>query len=208
MPSFFSLRTLRASLLALALGASALPSRADPGPDAAQAASEAGYAVVIGGALAGDNDAVWSKLVELAGGPGARFVVLATASGNPERSAAWVIENLRRRGAVAEHIPVAPLIDGIDLEREVANPKWIESVRAARGVYFSGGWQERIVDTLAPGGRPTPLLEAIREVQRSGGVVAGSSAGAAIMRASGSSATRCSPTSTSCAVGASADCCR
>jgi cyanophycinase len=183
MPSFFSLRTLRASLLALALGASALPSRADPGPDAAQAASEAGYAVVIGGALAGDNDAVWSKLVELAGGPGARFVVLATASGNPERSAAWVIENLRRRGAVAEHIPVAPLIDGIDLEREVANPKWIESVRAARGVYFSGGWQERIVDTLAPGGRPTPLLEAIREVQRSGGVVAGSSAGAAIMSA-------------------------
>jgi cyanophycinase len=177
------LRAARVFLAAIVLGAIARPASAEPAPGTDAASGEAGYAVVIGGALTGDNDAVWSRLVELAGGPGSRFVVFATASGNPERSAAWVIENLRRRGAVAEHIPVAPRIDGIDLAREVANPKWIEKVRAAHGVYFSGGWQERIVDTLAPGGRPTPLLEAVREVYRSGGVVAGSSAGAAIMSA-------------------------
>ncbi len=141
----------------------------------------AGYAVVIGGALTADNDAVWSKLVQLAGGEGARFVVFATASNNPERSAARIIANLRRHGAVAEHVAVAPRIDGIDVAREVANPKWIELVRGARGVYFAGGAQERIVDTLMPGGKVTPLLQAVWDVYRSGGVVAGSSAGAAIM---------------------------
>ena len=150
-------------------------------PAADTAPEPAGYAVVIGGALASDNDAIWSRLVQLAGGPGARYVVFATAAGNPERSADRIMENLRRRGAVVEHVAVAPQIAGIDLAREVANPKWIEMVRRARGIYFAGGWQERIVDTLMPGGRTTPLLEAVWEVYRSGGVVAGTSAGAAVM---------------------------
>jgi cyanophycinase len=141
----------------------------------------AGYAVVIGGALTADNDAVWSRLVQLAGGEGARFVVFATASNNPERSAARIIANLRSHGAAAEHVAVAPRIEGTDLAREVENPKWIDLVRGARGVYFAGGAQERIVDTLMPGGKVTPLLQAVWDVYRSGGVVAGSSAGAAIM---------------------------
>jgi cyanophycinase len=143
----------------------------------------AGYAVVIGGALKSDNDAVWSRLVQLAGGPGARYVVFATASGNPERSATRIIANLRRHGAVAEHVAVAPRLPGIDVAREVENPKWIELVRGARGVYFAGGAQERIIDTLMPDGRVTPLLQAVWDVYRSGGVVAGSSAGAAVMSA-------------------------
>ena len=103
--------------------------------------------------------------------------------GNPERSAARIIANLRSHGAVAEHVAVAPLLPGIDVAREVENPKWIELVRGARGVYFAGGAQERIVDTLMPGGKVTPLLQAVWDVYRSGGVVAGSSAGAAIMSA-------------------------
>ncbi len=86
----------------------------------------AGYVVVIGGALTADNDAVWSRLVQLAGGPGARYVVFATASGNPERSAGRIIANLRRHGAVAEHVAVAPMLPGVDVTREVENPKWIE----------------------------------------------------------------------------------
>lgn len=138
-------------------------------------------AVPIGGALKFDNDAVWSRLVELAGGKGARYVVFATAAGNPAKSAARIVETLQRHGAVAEHIPVAPRIKGIDLESAVRDPQWIDKVRAARGVFFSGGAQERIVDTLMPQGRPTPLLEAIREVYARGGVVAGTSAGAAMM---------------------------
>jgi len=169
------LALLTSPCAALAQAATAAPEETATGPT--------GYAVVIGGALTQDNDAVWSRLVQLAGGPGARYAVFATASQSPERSAARIIDNLRRHGALAEHVAVAPRIDGIDVAREVENPKWIEIVRNARGVFFAGGAQERIVDTLMPGGRVTPLLRAIWDVYGSGGVVAGSSAGAAIMGA-------------------------
>lgn len=141
----------------------------------------AGYAVPIGGALKYDNDAVWGRLVELAGGPGARFVVLATAAGNPERSARQIVDALTRRGAVAEALPVSARLVGVDVSRAVQDPALIAKVRAANGVFFSGGAQERIVDALAPGGVESPLLSEIRQLQQRGGVVAGTSAGAAIM---------------------------
>jgi cyanophycinase len=141
----------------------------------------AGHVVAIGGALRYDNDPVWSRIVALAGGEGSRFVVLATAAANPEQSAARVIEALQRHGASAVHVAVAPRIAGIDVAQAVRDPHWLERVGAATGVYFTGGAQERIVDTLQPGGRATPLLEAIREVHRRGGVIAGTSAGAATL---------------------------
>ena len=42
-----------------------------------------GYAVPIGGALKADNEEVWQRIVQLAGGKGARFVVFGTASEDP-----------------------------------------------------------------------------------------------------------------------------
>lgn len=140
-----------------------------------------GIAVPIGGALRLDNEAVWQRLVDLAGGKGARFVVFPTAASDPDKAGAQIAQALQQHGAVAEVIRVAPKLGGIDLAAAVQDPKWLDQVRAAQGVYFAGGAQERIVDTLQPGGKPTPLLEAVWSVYRKGGVVAGSSAGAAIM---------------------------
>ncbi|MEE8616810.1 MAG: cyanophycinase [Roseateles sp.] len=142
-----------------------------------------GYAIPIGGALKADNDEVWQRVVQLAGGKGARFVVFATASEDPEASAKQVVELLQRRGAVAEALPVAPKFQWVDLNKVVRDPALIAKVKAARGVFFTGGAQERIVDVLQPGGQSTPMLDAIWEVYRKGGVVAGTSAGAAIMSA-------------------------
>ena len=48
-------------------------------------------------------------------------------------------------------------------------------------VYFTGGDQAKIVAALAPRGRETPALAAIRAAQAAGGLVSGSSAGAAMM---------------------------
>ena len=79
--------------------------------------SATGPAMVIGGALRDDNSAVWSRLVDLAGGPGARFVVLATASGDPEAAARGTIAALTAHGAVAEDLRVAPELKGVDLAR-------------------------------------------------------------------------------------------
>ena len=47
-------------------------------------ATAQGYAVPIGGALKYDNDEVWSRLVQLAGGKGVRFAVFAMASATPQ----------------------------------------------------------------------------------------------------------------------------
>ncbi|HSI58789.1 MAG TPA: cyanophycinase [Ideonella sp.] len=184
-----SRRTALATLFSV--GSSAAWAQAAPAPMAALAAPATatppevqtvkGYAVVIGGALNGDNDEVWGRMVELAGGRGARFVVFATASDNPEQSGRRVVDLLQRRGAVAEHVPVAPQLKWVDLNKAVRDESLLDTVRAAQGIFFAGGSQDRIVDTLNPGGEPTPMLDAIWEVYRRGGVVAGTSAGAAIM---------------------------
>ena len=144
-------------------------------------AAPPGLAIVIGGALKFDNEAVWKRIVDEAGGRGAHFAVFATASANPERSAQLIIDALERHGAQAEHIPVAPRLAGADLLKNLNDPDLIAKVAAAQGVFFSGGAQEMIVDTLQPGGKPTEMLQAIWAVYRRGGVVAGTSAGAAVM---------------------------
>jgi cyanophycinase len=156
-------------------------SPATDAPAASAATVPAGSVVAIGGALRYDNPVVWSRLVALAGGAGSRFVVLATAAEDPARSAARASSALEAHGARVEHIPVAPRLPGVDVARAVRDPALLARVRAARGVFFTGGAQERIVDALQPGGEPTPMLEAIREVLARGGVVAGTSAGAAVL---------------------------
>ncbi|HEY1131186.1 MAG TPA: cyanophycinase [Roseateles sp.] len=143
--------------------------------------AQAGTAIVIGGALKNDNDAVWQRIVDESGGPGARIAVFATAAANPERSAGLIVATLNRHGAQAEAIPVAPRQTGVDLQSNLNDPALIAKVAASRGVFFSGGAQEYIVDTLQPGGEPTAMLKAIRQVFDAGGVVAGTSAGAAVM---------------------------
>lgn len=179
-------RSLLAALLAVPLSLSLGAARAQgPAPAAVEpppwSVPAKGFAVVIGGALRSDNEDVWSRMVELSGGKGARWVVLGTASQNPDKSARRAAELLEKRGAMAESLPVAPQLKWVDLDRAVRDPALLEAVRNANGIFFTGGAQERIVDTFAPGGKPTPMLTAIWDVYRRGGVVAGTSAGAAIM---------------------------
>ncbi|MDR7269297.1 cyanophycinase [Pelomonas saccharophila] len=143
--------------------------------------AHAGTAIVIGGALKNDNEAVWARIVEEAGGAGAPIAVFATAAANPERSAGLIVAALNRHGANAEAIPVAPRLKDIDLQANLNDPKLIAKVAASKAVFFSGGAQEFIVDTLQPKGEPTAMLKAIWQVFDGGGVVAGTSAGAAIM---------------------------
>ena len=187
------LKLFRPAPAASAPRAAPSPAKAAPAPAAAPAPTQGGallpdpehairgYAVPIGGALKADNEEVWQRIVQLAGGKGARFVVFGTASEDPEASAKQVVDLLQRRGAVAEALPVAPKFLWVDLNKVVRDPALIAKVKAAKGIFFTGGVQERIVDVLQPGGQSTPMLEAIWDVYRKGGVVAGTSAGAAIM---------------------------
>jgi cyanophycinase len=70
----------------------------------------------------------------------------------------------------------------VDYQQAVRDPKIVEQVQQADGVFFTGGAQERITRALCDeSGEKTPLLEAIWAVYQSGGVIAGTSAGAAVM---------------------------
>lgn len=143
-----------------------------------------GIVIPMGGAVRGDNDELRQRLVDLAGGKGAKFIVIPTSSGNPVASGESAAHELRRRGAQVEILKIAPQWPGENLEsarRAAADPENVAKIRSANGVYFTGGAQERYADVLNPNGVASPVLQAVRELQERGGVVAGTSAGAAIM---------------------------
>ncbi len=156
----FALRTLSAALLAT------LPAVADPGP-----------LVIIGGALDPDNEAVFRAILDrgLAGKP---ICVLPTASGRPKRSMTSYVEEFQGYGGPDAGAGVA-----ITAKRpgRAADPKVAGRLEGCGGVFFTGGDQSRIVDALRPGAEPTAADRAIRELWQRGGVVAGTSAGAAMM---------------------------
>jgi hypothetical protein len=56
-----------------------------------------------------------------------------------------------------------------------------DRLRACSGFFFTGGSQSRILDVFLPDGEPTAAYHALWERYQAGAVVAGSSAGAAIM---------------------------
>jgi cyanophycinase len=160
----------------------AQPCRAENG--APHAEPPKGRLFLMGGAERADNPVVWPELVRLAGGKGARIAIFATGSRNPERSGAALSEQLRDLGLDPFVVPVAAApASGTTGDRGPAtDSQWVERVRQANAVFLGAGVQSRHRQALVDdAGRDTPLLEAIRYVYKRGGLVAGTSAGTAIM---------------------------
>jgi cyanophycinase len=139
-----------------------------------------GTVVAIGGALQEGNTEIWQRLATLVKqAPAGRdcWQVLAIASAEPDDAAARFARNLARHGGRSENLRVGPAYPGSD----AADPAWADRLLRCDGVFMSGGAQARLIDTLRPGGRPTPLLQALQTALQRGGVVAGSSAGTAVL---------------------------
>jgi len=163
-------------------GASATVSGGSAAIAPSPVADHQGSLVIIGGGLRGDNADVWQRVVKLAGGKGARIAVFPSAAGNPERSAQTIITYLRKWGADAFLVPVAVRLAGSDYRKNADDASLAKKIRESDGIYFAGGDQGRITKALLrEDGSQTAVLEAVWDVYRRGGVVAGSSAGAAIM---------------------------
>jgi len=126
-----------------------------------------GNLIIVGGG--GRPDTIMGKFVELAGGPGARILVIPNASADAEGAGESQAEGLRRLGADATHL----VLDSLSADE----PAILERFQGVTGVWFPGGVQSRLMDVI--GG--TRTAEAIRQVYARGGVVGGSSAGAAVM---------------------------
>jgi cyanophycinase len=152
-----------------------------------------GNLVIVGGGLEHDNKSVFTQLIDLAGGPGkAVFSVIPSASGVATQTFVYFSKILISYGVRPENIHLIPIaMADDDSTTDVNESTWsnngndqklAEIVRKSSCVWFSGGDQMRTMKTLMkPDGSKTPVLEAVWDVFRSGGVVGGTSAGAAIM---------------------------
>jgi cyanophycinase len=128
-----------------------------------------GPVMVIGGAEDKLRERViLSRFVELAGGAGARIVVISTASSLGEPATELYRQVFGRIGARN----VTGL--GPETREEANNPQTVEAAAGATGIFMTGGNQLRLSSVI--GG--TRLGEAILEAHRRGVVVAGTSAGA------------------------------
>ncbi len=149
-------------LVTLALAAATSAIAAEVGPTN-------GSLVVAGGGVT--DLAIYERFVSLAGGPEAPIVVIPTAGTGESYSDFWPgLQRLRDAGAT--HIKVLHTRDRQKADRE----DFVAPLQQARGVWFSGGRQWRLVDAYLG----TRTLTEIRAVLERGGVVGGSSAGATI----------------------------
>ncbi|MFO0756901.1 MAG: cyanophycinase [Byssovorax sp.] len=133
-----------------------------------------GPLVIIGGRLEPDNDRLIGEIARLSGG---RIAVLPTASSEPASAAEDTTKVFSRFGIEAEAVPVH--LKGA--EKSAFDPRHVARIEAIGSVYFTGGDQSFILGALVQNGEETPVLRAVRKVHARGGLLAGSSAGAAMM---------------------------
>ena len=129
---------------------------------------DSGSLVIVGGNM--KDSAIINRFIALAGGADAPMIVIPTASGEKEIDITRTAEILTSAGA--RNVTVLHTYDAT-----VANSEaFVLSLRKARGVWFNGGRQWRLVDAYAN----TLTEKEIRNVLARGGVIGGSSAGATI----------------------------
>lgn len=175
-----SLRTLQLAALALVsicLGACAATSAHRPG---AADDPRAGHLVIVGGGLQDDNRAVYERFAALASARGDRHTligIIPIASGDGLKAGEEAADRWAKW--VNNRVEVIPMTK--DDAALAADPCVVQVIDRCSAVWFIGGDQSRITAVLRPDGRSTPALEALRRLLTRGGVIGGTSAGAAIM---------------------------
>ncbi|NOZ63011.1 MAG: cyanophycinase [Calditrichaeota bacterium] len=111
------------------------------------------------------------KFIELAHGfDDGKILVLPMASADPQNTGEYQANQLRQLGAKN--------VDYLIVSAAEANgDSTLKKLDGVSGIFFSGGVQSRIVKAI--GG--TPFAEKLQQLYRSGAVIGGTSAGAAVM---------------------------
>lgn len=171
---------MRSLLVLLLMVAGALPAAAD--------------LLIVGGALKSDNAEVYRAFIDNAP-PAGPVLIIPAASGSPASSAAAFARDLEAYGLDRSRIRIFPLAVRDDRATpDVDESMWrdnawdthlLKGLEGLAGVWFTGGDQMRIADTmLNEEGEDSPLLVLIRQRLAAGAMVGGTSAGAAIMSSS------------------------
>lgn len=128
-----------------------------------------GALILVGGALS--DSTIVDRFLDLAGGPRAPIVVIPTAGGADDYDQFHPrLKLFRDRGAT--DLTVLHTYDPEEADGEA----FVEPIRRAGGVWFTGGRQWRLADAYLE----TRTHRELRRLLERGGVIGGSSAGATI----------------------------
>jgi cyanophycinase len=123
--------------------------------------------MIVGGNM--QDPALYKRFIELAGGPQVPIVIIPTAGDDDEYDQYWSGLRLWRENG-AQNLTVMHTRD-----RKVAETEaFVKPLKTARGVFFAGGRQWRIMDSYLH----TLTHKELTGVLSRGGVIGGSSAGA------------------------------
>jgi cyanophycinase len=134
--------------------------------------SALGKLLLIGGGEDKEGDcAILKEFVRLSKGAKARVVVMTVATDHPKESGAEYRKVFRKLGV--DDVRVVDVSQREDAQSE----EGLEAIKTATGIFFTGGDQLHITALLGA----TEMDEAIRQRCEKGTVLAGTSAGAAMM---------------------------
>ncbi|MBX7541278.1 cyanophycinase [Qipengyuania sphaerica] len=154
--------------------------------------AQPGTLVIVGGGLEPDNEEVLRAFLDARPANARAIAIVPAASGAPSQSAADFRESLIGFGADPADIRIVELamlddpqsaeIDEAGWAANASDAAEIAKIARAGAIWFTGGDQSRLTKLLIEDdGGDTPMLAAIRERLKTGAVVGGTSAGAAIM---------------------------
>ncbi len=125
-----------------------------------------GKLVIVGGV---QTTEIVKKFVELAGGVNAKIIIIPNAGSEPVKWSKVQVEEFAEFGAASNYLLFTR--ETADDEDNLKKMDW------ANAVFFLGGDQSILADDMLG----TKLLEKVFDIYNKGGIVGGSSAGAAIM---------------------------
>lgn len=138
-----------------------------------------GHLVIAGGAVSTENKAIYRAIAGDMPHVGGRIGILPTASGEPELAVQDQVEGFTNAGTPARQLVAINVTT--KNPQDADNPAIVKLIRSSDAVFFTGGDQARVLDAFVPGGVETEGARALRGVLARDGVLAGTSAGAALM---------------------------
>jgi cyanophycinase len=130
-----------------------------------------GTLVLIGGATTARGAALGAFVNLASAADKGPVVALTTASSNPQASARRWRRDLRTAGFEHVRIPI------VAAREQASDPRIVKMIEESSGIFLGGGNQIQLISVLSG----TPVAEAIWSHYARGGVVGGTSAGAAAL---------------------------
>jgi len=127
-----------------------------------------GHLVIVGGGER--TDEIMKKFIELSGGKNATIAIFPMASGTPDEVGAGYVKEMKGLGVKEAFY--------LNINANAANQdSTVAKMANVTGVFYSGGDQVLLTAALLN----TKVQKRIHEIYKNGGVVGGTSAGAAVM---------------------------